>query len=92
MQHIFCACSGCVEQLSKPWLPNLDKNLQPHYANEPETCKYYHILCGYNKWYISKLTFKKETTNSYKMEIKDNIDFHGMNGAEADNIEYSTIG
>ena len=25
MRRIPCACSGCVEQLYKPWLPNLDK-------------------------------------------------------------------
>ena len=25
MRRIPCACSGCVEQLSKPWLPNLEK-------------------------------------------------------------------
>ena len=49
MRHIHCACTGCVEQLSKPWLPNLDKILQPSYVIEPETCKYYSILCGYNK-------------------------------------------
>ena len=26
MWSIPCACSGCVEQLSKPWLPNLEKH------------------------------------------------------------------
>ena len=25
MQRITCACTGYVEQLYKPWLPNLDK-------------------------------------------------------------------
>ena len=25
MRSIPCACTGCVEQLSKPWLPNLEK-------------------------------------------------------------------
>ena len=25
MRRIPCACTGCVEQLSKPWLPNLEK-------------------------------------------------------------------
>ena len=49
------ACTGCVEQLSKPGLHNLDKNLQPRYVIEPETCKYSSILHGYNKWYLSKL-------------------------------------
>ena len=58
MQHIPCACTMCVEQLSNPWLPNLDKTLQPWYAIEPETCKYSSILHGYNKWYIVKLTLK----------------------------------
>ena len=24
MRRIPCACSGCVEKLSKPWLPNLE--------------------------------------------------------------------
>ena len=37
MQSIPCACSGCVEQLSKPWLSNLGKNQQPRYVIEPET-------------------------------------------------------
>ena len=37
MKFIPCACTGCVEQLYKPWLPNLDKTLQPRYAIEPET-------------------------------------------------------
>ena len=55
MRRIPCACTGCVEQLSKPWLPNLDKTLQLIYVIEPETCKYSSILHGYNKWYISKL-------------------------------------
>ena len=59
MQHILCACTGCVEQLPNTWLPNLDKTLQPCYAIEPKTFKYSSILCGYNKFYISKLTFKK---------------------------------
>ena len=39
MRRIPCARTGCVEQLSKPWLPNLDKTLQPRYVIEPETCK-----------------------------------------------------
>ena len=56
MQHIPCACNGCIEKLSNPWLPNLDKTLQPRYDIKPETCKYFSILWGYNKWYISKLT------------------------------------
>ena len=57
MQGILCACTGCVEQLPNPWLPNLDKNLQPRYVIEPEICKYSSILLGYNKWYISKIDF-----------------------------------
>ena len=56
MRRIPCACTGCVEQLSNPWLPNLDKTLQPCYDIKPKTCKYSSILRGYNKWYISKLT------------------------------------
>ena len=55
MRRIPCDCTGCVEQLFKPWLPNLDKTLQPRYAIEPEICKYSSILHGYNKWYIAKL-------------------------------------
>ena len=39
MQRITCACTGCVEQLSIPWIPNSDKTLQPRYAIEPGTCK-----------------------------------------------------
>ena len=37
MRCIPCAFSGCVEQLSKPWLPNLVKTQQPRYVIEPET-------------------------------------------------------
>ena len=73
MQRIPCACTGCVEQLSTPWLSNLDKTLQPRYVIEPETCKYYSILWVYNKWYIAKLNLKKETTNSNEMKIKDEL-------------------
>ena len=60
MQCIPCDCNGCVEQLSKPWLPNLDKTLQPYYVIKPETCKYSSTLRGYNKWYMAKLTLKKK--------------------------------
>ena len=56
MRSIPCACTGRVEQLYKPWLPNLDKTLQPRYVLKPEICEYSSILHGYNKWYISKLT------------------------------------
>ena len=56
MRRIHCACTGCIEKLSKTWLPNLDKTPQPRYVIDPETYKYSSILRGYNKWYISKLT------------------------------------
>ena len=59
MRRIPCACSRRVEQLSKPWLSNLGKTQQPRYVIEPETCMYFSILRGYNKWYISKLNLKK---------------------------------
>ena len=49
IQHIPCACTGYVEQLSNPWLPNLDRNLQPRYVIKPETCKYYSMSRGYDK-------------------------------------------
>ena len=57
MRRIPCDWSECVDQLSKPWLHNLYKTLQPRYVIEPETCKYYSTLHGYNKWYIAKLNF-----------------------------------
>ena len=53
MRIIPCSCNGCVEQLSKPWLPNLDKTLQPCYVIKPKTFTYSSILCGYNKLYIA---------------------------------------
>ena len=86
MRCIPCACTGCVEQISNPWLPNLDKTLKQCYAIKPETCKYSSILHGYNKWYIDKLTFKKETRNPDYMEIKDKLVLNGMAWAAADNI------
>ena len=67
IRFIPCAFTGCVKKLSKPCLPNLDKTLLPRYAIEPEKCKYSFILRGYNKWYIEKLTKKKETTITDKM-------------------------
>ena len=60
IRHRPCACTGYVEQLSKTWLHNLDKTLQPRYVIKPETCKYYYILRCYNKWYIAKLVSKKK--------------------------------
>ena len=71
MRCIPCACTRRVQQLSQHWLPNLDKTLQPRYVIEPETCKYSSILLGYNKWYISKLTFKKRNSKPREMKIKD---------------------
>ena len=59
MQHTPCDFTGCVGQFSKPWLPNLDKTLQPRYVIEPKKCKHSSILHGYNKWYISKLIKKR---------------------------------
>ena len=38
MRRIPCACYGCVEKLSKTWLPNLEKTQQPRYVIKPETC------------------------------------------------------
>ena len=60
MLRIPCAYTGCVEQLSNPWLPNLDKTIQPRYAIKPKTCNYSSILHGYNKWHIAKLIKKKK--------------------------------
>ena len=60
MRRIPCECTGCIEKISKPWLLNLDKTFQIRHVIEPETCKYSSILCGYNKLYISKSTFKKK--------------------------------
>ena len=91
MRRIPCACSRCVEQLSKPWLPNLGKTQQPRYVIEPETCKYSSILQGYNKWYIAKLSLKKETIKPDEMKIKYELVLQGMTQAAADEIEYNTI-
>ena len=41
-----CDCAGCVEQLSKNWIPKFDKTLQPRYFIKLETCKYSSILRG----------------------------------------------
>ena len=91
MRRIPCACSVCVEQLSKPWLPNLEKTQQPRYVIKPETCKKSSILWGYNKWYITKLNLKKETKNPNEMKLKDELVLQGMIQEEADEIEYDTI-
>ena len=86
MRRIPCACTGCVEQLYKTWLPNLEKTQQPRYVIEPETCKHSSILRGYNKFHISKLNLKKEKTNPNEMKIKDDIVLQGMTQAAADEI------
>ena len=65
---------------------------QARYVIEPETCKYSSILHGYNKWYIAKLNLKKETINPNEMKIKDELVLQGMTQAEADEIEYNTMG
>ena len=83
MRRIPCTCTGCVEQLSNPWLPNLDKTLQPRYSIEPKTFNYSSILRGYNKWYITKIDFLKETTNPDEIEIKDELVLNGMTWAAA---------
>ena len=70
----------------------MDKTLQTRYAIEPETCTYYSILRGYNKLYITKLTYKKETTNPEVMDIKDDLVLNGINCAAVDEIENNTIG
>ena len=59
MIRISCDCTGCVEQLSNTWLPNLYKTLQTRYAIKSETCKYSSILRGYNKWYILQIELRK---------------------------------
>ena len=59
MRRTPCACTGCFEQPSNTWLPNLDITLQPRYAIEPKTCKYFSILRGYNKWFIFQIELKK---------------------------------
>ena len=92
MWRIPCACTGCVEQLSKPWLTKLGKTKQPRYVIEPETCKYSSILRGYNKWYIAKLNLKKETINPDEKKIKDELVLQGMTQAAANDIEYNTMG
>ena len=92
MRRIPCACNGCVERLSKPSLPNLDKTLQPRYVIEPKTFKYSSILHGYNKWDITKLNFEKETTNPDKMENKEELVLNGMTWTSENNIEYNNIG
>ena len=86
MRRISCACAWYVEQLSNPWLPNLYKILQPCYSIKPKTCKYFSILSVYNKWYITLLTFKTETTNPDDMEIKYELVLDSMSWAAADDI------
>ena len=73
MQCIPCACTGCVEQLSKLWLPNLDITLQPRYAIELKTCKYSSVLCGYNKWYIDKFNLEMKQKTKTRWRLKTSL-------------------
>ena len=91
MQRIPRACTGCVEQLSKSWYPNLDKTLQPRHVIEQENCNCSYILRGYNKWYW-KTYLKKETTNPDNIKIRHELDLNGITQVAAENIQYNTIG
>ena len=66
MRHIPCACSGCVEQLSKPWLPNLKKTQQPRYVIHVSTLQYYGVIIND---IFDKLNLKKERINPNKIKI-----------------------
>ena len=41
---------------------------------------------GYNKWYISKLSLKKETINPNEMNIQDELVLQGMTRAAEEEI------
>ena len=73
MRHILCSCTGYAEQPSNPWLPNLDKNLQPRYIIGHKICNYYSILRGYNKWYISKLIIKNKQQTQTRWRLKTSL-------------------
>ena len=70
MWIIPCDYTGCIEQPSKPWLTHLDKTLQPRYAIELKTCKYYSILSGYNKCYIWNFDFKNILKTKTRRRLK----------------------
>ena len=92
MRWIPCSCTGCVEQLSKPWLPNLGKpNNHVMLLNQKHVStlqSYGDIIDGI----FAKLDLKKETTNPNEMKIKDALVLQCMNQAAADDIEYNTMG
>ena len=92
MRHIPCACSRCVEQLSKPWLPNL-KNNNNHVmlSNQKHVItlqSYGAIINGI----FAKLNLNKKTINPNKMKIKDELVLQGMTQAAGEEIEYNTMG
>ena len=70
MRHIPCACTGCGGQLSKPWLPNLEKhNNHVMLSNQ----KHVSTLQSYGaivNGVFAKLNLKKETTNTNGMKLK----------------------
>ena len=46
MRRTPCACTGCVEQLSKPWLPNLKRKKHVMLLNQKHvsTLQYYRAV------------------------------------------------
>ena len=55
VQHVPCACQGCLTQLSLPWNSNIGPEEQPWYSAESNTCIYWPLFHGLNNWKIVSL-------------------------------------
>ena len=73
MQLISSACTEYGEQLSNPWLPNLYKPYNQIMISNPKHVSTLSSYVAIINGTFPKLTFKIETTNPDKMEIKDEL-------------------
>ena len=66
IQRITCACTFCIGQLNKAWIPKIDDKDQPWYAHVPN-CKYNAIFGNFNDWIIIEFVNKTHTKKNLTM-------------------------
>ena len=57
LRHVACGCEPCKAQLKTPWVPRVDKGVQPRYARN-EMCDLWPSYEGANDWRICQLAPK----------------------------------
>ena len=59
MRRVACGCGPCKEQLERPWVPLVEPDAQPRYAQNKE-CAMWHSYEGANDWKCCALVPKTE--------------------------------